>query len=235
MEKEKKKELTLISVIITTFNNEKHIQQAIESVFAQTYKPLEVIVVDGGSTDRTLDIVKSYGDRIKWDSNPNWFAAGARNRGFEMASADYFFILDGDDILYPDAIDTLYSNLPPSHHMIYGDYDIIDTTGNFVVRHISGKYDPRLLARQCFIHTGTLLLLRTTVEVVGKFDESLHIAEDIDYWCRMALAGCSVAYISKPMMKHRHHRESISARPRWKKDTVNVVNRYYDLFKKRFR
>jgi len=119
--------------------------------------------------------------------------------------------------------------------MVYGDFYIISPIGDIIGEHIAGPYRPSMLARQCFIHAGALLLRRNVFDIVGYFDETLHIAEDIDFNCRMALASCSVAYVNKFIMKHRHWRGSISARPRWKMDTTNVVNKYYDLFKKRFK
>lgn len=95
----------LVSIIIPCFNTEKYVAEAIESALAQTYPNCEVIVIDDGSTDRSLDVICSFGDRITWETGPNRGAPAARNRGAARARGDILQFLDADDTLYPAKLD----------------------------------------------------------------------------------------------------------------------------------
>ena len=93
---------SLVSVIIPCYNNEEWIAEAIDSALSQTYTPIEVIAIDDGSTDKSLEIIKSYGDRIKWETGVNKGHSAARNRGFSLSSGKDIQWLDADDYILPD-------------------------------------------------------------------------------------------------------------------------------------
>lgn len=93
-------ESPLVSIIIPCYNGEEYVHEAIESALKQTYHNKEVIVVDDGSTDGSLSIIKSYRDKIRWETGPNRGAPSARNRGLEIAKGDMIQFLDADDILH---------------------------------------------------------------------------------------------------------------------------------------
>src|SRR6266404_2541964 len=95
----------LVSILIPCFNAERWIAQAIESALAQTYIDKEVVVVDDGSTDRSLEIIKSFGDRIRWENGPNRGANVARNRLLELARGEWLQHLDADDYILPDKVE----------------------------------------------------------------------------------------------------------------------------------
>lgn len=233
-----------ISVVITCFNNEKYIEEAVASIFTQTLKPLEVIVIDGGSSDGTMDklhLIKNYmldnhlfSGKITIESHDGFFGAHARNQGVKLSSGEWIYFLDGDDIAYPDTLEVLLDEANRVHpHMVYGGFKVIGPTG-IEIGELIKPYKPILLVSQCYIHTGAALIHRNVFNIVGFFDESLHLSEDIDFWCRMVLADCRIVFISRYLMKHRHHRQSICGRGRWKMDVVTVLERYYRTFKKKF-
>lgn len=158
----------LISVIITSYNIEEYIEKAINSVLNQTYKPIELIVVDGGSTDKTKDIIASLSKQynFNWLACKDAFASGSRNVGIFLSKGELIAFLDGDDEFYPHAMDTLYKALPHSYQMVYGDFHITSLIGEIIHEHIAKEYSPRRLAGQCYIHTGAVLMRRSVFDIV---------------------------------------------------------------------
>lgn len=228
----------LVSVIITSYNCEKFIEEAVNSVLSQTYVPIELIIIDGGSTDRTIEIV----NRMLRDSPKKFivevhegYASGVRNRGIQISKGEYIAFLDGDDLFYPNAIETLISKFTPLVDMVYGDYIIVDSNKTKIHYAVAGEYKPIGLITRCYIHTGALLINKRIFNFVGGFDESLRLAEDRDFWCRMALADCKILYVPKLIMMHRYYRNSISSSGRFRMDNTVVTDRYYKIFKKRFK
>src|SRR6476660_3331354 len=96
--------MTLVSILIPCFNAERWVSQAIASALVQTWPNKEVIVVDDGSTDGSLKVIKSFGDRIKWESGPNRGGNAARNRLLELSHGEWIQYLDADDHLLPAKI-----------------------------------------------------------------------------------------------------------------------------------
>ena len=96
-----------VSVVIPTYNAEKYLRECIESVLAQTYKQIEIIAVNDGSTDNSLKILEEYSDKIKILSKPNGGTASALNLGIRNMKGEWFKWLSADDVLYPDAIEEL--------------------------------------------------------------------------------------------------------------------------------
>src|SRR5262245_58403046 len=94
----------LVSILIPCYNAERWISEAIESALAQTWAAKEVIVVDDGSTDRSLDIIRKFDGRIRWETGPNRGGGRARNRLLELASGEWLQYLDADDYLLPEKI-----------------------------------------------------------------------------------------------------------------------------------
>ena len=94
----------LVSILIPCFNAERWIAQAIESALAQTWPEKEVIVVDDGSTDRSLDVIRRFDGRIRWETGPNRGGNAARNRLLELARGDWLQYLDADDYLLPEKV-----------------------------------------------------------------------------------------------------------------------------------
>lgn len=94
----------LISCIVPVYNGELYLREAIDSILAQTYRPLEIIVVDDGSTDATPDVVAGYGDRLRYIRQPNAGPGAARNHGLNLAQGEFIAFLDADDLWHPDKL-----------------------------------------------------------------------------------------------------------------------------------
>lgn len=97
----------LVSIIIPCYNSERWVSQAIESCLRQTYQPLEVIVVDDGSTDGSLQVIQKYAEHVIILTGPNQKPSAARNKGFAVSTGDYCLFLDADDYLAPDTVEAL--------------------------------------------------------------------------------------------------------------------------------
>jgi glycosyltransferase involved in cell wall biosynthesis len=95
---------SLISCIVPVFNGERYLGESLDSIFEQTYRPLQVIVVDDGSADRTAEIGRSYGSRILLLQQPNGGSAAAKNQGISVAEGEYIAFLDADDVWHPDKL-----------------------------------------------------------------------------------------------------------------------------------
>ena len=153
----------LVSILVPCFNAKQWVAQAIESALAQTWPEKEVIVVDDGSTDRSLDIIKSFGDRIRWETDRNRGANVARNRLLELARGDWLQYLDADDYLLPEKIEQQMGFLAtnPSADIVFGPVTMEHWNNSESRREllpIPEPHDPWiLLARWYLPQTGAVL------------------------------------------------------------------------------
>lgn len=209
--------MPLISVVIPVYNGEKTIRETIESVINQTFWDFELIVIDDGSQDSTLDIVKRIPDsRLKVFSFPNAGLAASRNRGIKLASGDYISFIDADDLWTPDKLEAQLKALQthPQAAVTYSWTDCIDESGQFSRRgnHITiqGNIYAQLLLTD-FIENGSNLLIRSQAfQKVGYFDESLPAAEDWEMWLRLA-ANYEFVVVPSPQVLYRLSATSMSA------------------------
>lgn len=187
-------ESPLISVVIPAYNCEDSIGSTLNSVLQQTYITIEVIVINDGSTDETLTVLKSFQDsRLQIVTQPNSGVSATRNRGINLAKGDFIAFLDSDDLWLPnklsDQIIALQSNSQAA--IAYSWTDYIDQSGHFLRQgyycHFEGNVHRRLLLGS-FLESGSNpLIRRMALEAVGGFDESLRTCEDWDLWIRLAL------------------------------------------------
>ena len=223
-----------VTVIIPAFNAERYIRETLESVMAQTYPDVEVVVVDDGSRDRTAEIARSFGNRVRYLYQDNSGGCGKpRNEGMKAASGDVFVFLDSDDLMVPDRIarevDVLRRH--PGVGMVFSNYqdfegDRIYEGGHFescpILSGRLGTLPPG--ARQTILlpSESTELLLtenfgssspmvrRDAVECVGPFDETLRASEDFEFQYRVASHYC-IALIPQVGWHKRLHQGSMSS------------------------
>lgn len=185
--------MPLVSVIIPVYNGERTIRETVESVLQQTFTDFEVLVINDGSTDATLDTLSQIQDfRVQIFSYPNARQAASRNRGLERAKGEYIAFLDADDLWTSDKLELQFKTLQssPEAAFAYSWTDYIDERGNFLHpgRHITknGNVYADLIVNN-FVENGSNPLIRREVfEKVGVFDEDLPPAEDWDMWLRIA-------------------------------------------------
>jgi glycosyltransferase involved in cell wall biosynthesis len=185
--------MPLISVIIPAYNGEKTITKTIESVLNQTFTDFEIIVINDGSQDATLDIINSLKDfRLKVFSYSNAGQAVSRNRGFSHSSGEFIAFLDADDLWIPTKLEAQLKALQdnPQAAVAYSWSDFIDEKGEFLRgasrSTLSGDVYAKLLLTDFLDNGSNPLIRRQALIEVGGFDETLTPAEDWDMWLRLA-------------------------------------------------
>ena len=201
-----------VSVIVPSFNAEAFLSDAVKSVLNQTWRELELIIVNDGSTDETMALAEQFGDgdrRVKIVDKPNGGPSSARNAGIAAASGDAVCFLDADDILLQDKVRRQVAFLErfPGCDLVYSDYYIGDKELTPIwlecVRPPTVRMDEYLLYRNRFAPMCPLLRSRL-VSATGGFNEALRAGEDWDYWIRASQRG-QFCYLPGPVGVYRTH------------------------------
>lgn len=206
-------ELPLVSVVSPSYNQGRFIAQAIDSVLSQDYAHIEYLVVDGGSTDETLDILRRYGERLHWISEPDDGQTAAINKGWRLVHGEVIAWLNADDTYLPGAVKQAASFLQahPEVDAAYGDCDYTDEEGRTLRPYPTRPYDYVELVRSAFnyIPQPATFIRRRALESVGYLDESLHYVMDLDYWLRLGVQH-SIAHLPKRLATLRLHQTAKS-------------------------
>ena len=199
----------LVSIVTPSLNQGKYIRDTIESVLAQDYSRVEYLIIDGGSDDRTIDIIQEYGDRLFWLTEPDNGQADAINKGFSLAKGDFLAWLNSDDIYEPDAISNAVRVLSSRKEisMIYGHGLLIDENGKNIGEFISKPINPRaaIYHGDISVFQPSVFIRRKVFETIGHFDINLELTFDIDYWIRIALGGQRSLCLEKAYASLRCH------------------------------
>jgi glycosyltransferase involved in cell wall biosynthesis len=209
----------LVSILIPCYNAEHFVAEAIESALAQTYRPIEVICVDDGSTDNSLEVIRSFGDKISWETGPNRGGCAARNRALELSRGEFIQFLDADDVLFPNKIEVLLPHLlDSSADMVWGLNDLFDDGGPCrpTDRPIldPGDSDPLIYFLGNNPGTNGPLHRRQFLVRVGGFDVSLPKAQEWELNLRLGAAGVRLLQIPEVLFAVRlHNGPKISSTP----------------------
>ena len=197
----------LVSVVMPAFDEEAFIAEALASVLSQSYRPLEVIVVDDGSGDRTAEIAGAHDVRLLRLAHHG--AAAACNAGLAIANGDYWMIFDADDVLAPDRLLCQVAHLDrhPGLDIVLGLTEAFLTPGDPRPRHYNPDWDNGPFAA-C---TGTMLARRPVLERVGGFDESRALCYDLDWLARAKDAGVRIGHVDQVVLRYRIHRDNVTA------------------------
>jgi glycosyltransferase involved in cell wall biosynthesis len=207
-------------VVIPAYNVERFVADAIESVFAQTHVPTEVIVINDGSTDGTGDVVSRFRGRITYVEQENRGLAGARNAGLAVASGDVIGLLDADDVWLPERLErcvTLLMKRPEIGFVTTDAWLIEDTTPTeqrFNDNDLTRDFpETNQLARfiRSNVFFASVVARRELYDRHGWFDESLRRSEDYDMWLRFLAGGEIAARIEEPLAYYRLRSNSLSA------------------------
>ncbi|MGC9611137.1 MAG: glycosyltransferase [Minisyncoccia bacterium] len=209
----------LVSVVIPSYNSAKYILEAVDSALGQTYQPLEIIVVNDGSTDDTEKILESYvkTNRIRYIYQQNKGLAGARNTGFRAAKGKYVALLDSDDLFLPKKIerqveylenhsecDVCYCDL---WHFFEGKPE---ENLKLNYEYHSGPDVFRELLHKNFINPLSVVLRRSVLENIGYFNEKFFRSEDWEYWIKLAYRGARFCFLPEILARYRMRKESLS-------------------------
>jgi glycosyltransferase involved in cell wall biosynthesis len=195
-----------VTIIIPVYNYGHFLPAAIDSVMMQTYRPIELIVVDDGSTDDTAEIARSYPD-VKYIYQPNQGVAVAKNTGISVARGKFIAFLDADDTWHPDKLKIQVSHLIETPGLGYS----ICKIRNFTDPGVSP--DPqisRILQESEQIGLATILTYKNIFEEVGVFDPRYKVGEDFDWFTRAKDAGIMMAILPDILLNRRIHRHNLS-------------------------
>jgi glycosyltransferase involved in cell wall biosynthesis len=182
--------LPLVTIVTPSFNQVEFLEETICSVLAQSYPRLEYLIVDGGSTDGSLEIIQKYAQRLAWwVSEPDRGQTDAINKGFARAQGDILAWLNSDDTYLPHAVAeaVAYLQTHPEAGMVYGDANLVDNIGQVIGRFPARQTDYRRL-RGGYVHIPQqAAFFRASLwRQVGPLDPTFFFAMDYDLWVRLA-------------------------------------------------
>lgn len=229
----------LVSIVIPAYNAEKTVIETLESVVNQTYKNIEVIVVDDGSSDNTFNVIKefakAYGN-MKVLSKNNEGLPATRNYGFQYVTGEYLVFLDADDLL-----DASYVSSCVEQYHNNSQLDIVYTQTQLFERETglmeSWDYSKEsILWTNCF--TATAMMKSENLKAIGLYDTNLKFAEDWEMWIRMTAHFDNVYKINKPLFYYRKRHTKDSMTDENRKQNISdeswlyIYNKHYSLYKK---
>ncbi len=191
--------LPLVSIITPSFNQARYLEATIQSVLEQDYPRIEYIIVDGGSTDGSVDVIKKYEGRLAWwVSEQDKGQTDAINKGFNRASGEILAWINSDDTYNPGAVRAAVNFLiqNPEVAMVYADCDFINEQGGVIGKFKSAQTDLRRL-REGYVHIPqqTMFFRANYWKELGPLDPSFYFAMDYDLWTRIA-AHAPIKYLA---------------------------------------
>ncbi|MEN8240817.1 MAG: glycosyltransferase family 2 protein [Chloroflexota bacterium] len=226
----------LVSVITPVLNQQDYIEQTLQSVLNQDYPNIEYLVIDGGSTDGTLEILESYVDRITLISEPDEGQADAINKGFRLSRGEITTWLNADDVYLPGAVSAVVDAFAEDIKAvcIYGDCSYVNTQGEVLSRYPAREFDLRrfVVESENFIPQPAAFFRRECLEKAGSLDVELDFVLDYELWLRFAQVG-KFSYLSQELAQARLHPEakSVASFAKFGEELVEVIEAYYKTTK----
>ncbi len=233
-----------ISIIIPCRNAADFIEETIQSIFNQDYPNLECIVMDGVSTDGTLDILKKYEGKIIWKSENDRGQSDAINKGLQLASGDIVTFINADDVYEKDCFEkiAIFFKKNPETKWIYGKCKIIDENGlemrkliTWYKNYWQKRYSYSRLLMMDFIAQPAAFWRKELTDEIGLFDVNAHLAMEYDYWLR-AGAKYDPKFIDEYLARFRLHSQSKSSTrfSEAARDALDIAKRYATANKQNF-
>jgi glycosyltransferase involved in cell wall biosynthesis len=203
----------VISIITPSYNQAEFLEETILSVLSQKYSHKEYIVIDGGSSDGSIDIIRRYSPELDyWISEPDRGQSHAINKGFAIAGGDVFAWLNSDDTYMPGALQTVAECFAqnPDVDLIYGDIIYTDLSGKTVRRrHVFSSMSYETLLYHDYLGQPAVFFRRSLWDKVGPLDESLHYCMDWELWLRMWKV-CHAMHLPRILATYRLHQAAKS-------------------------
>jgi glycosyltransferase involved in cell wall biosynthesis len=202
-----------IAIITPSYNQGKYIERAIQSVLSQDIEELEYVIVDGGSTDESLDIIERYGrayaPKLRWTSSKDRGQADAVNKGIALTSAEIIGWLNSDDIYYENALSFVLECFDQNREVqvIYGDANHIDQDDVFIEKYPVEEWNWDRLLEVCFMSQPASFVRREAFRRCGLLDPNLRHSNDYELWIRFAKCGIRFARIPRLLAATRMHHE----------------------------
>jgi glycosyltransferase involved in cell wall biosynthesis len=222
-----------VSVVIPAFNHGRYVGEAVQSALDQSYPDLEVIVIDDGSTDNTREVIRGFGDRVRYFHQENRGLAASRNRGIGESRGDFVAFLDADDLWLPRKLERQLEvfDQHPSARLVYAGVFHVDCGGR-VLKEIRPRHRgatlPQLLLDNIVIGSGTTAVVpRECLRELGGFDERFSVCEDWELWLRIA-RRYEMDYVDEPLAKYRLHAGNVHKdQERMKTGRLAVLDKFF--------
>ncbi|MBV8226024.1 MAG: glycosyltransferase [Verrucomicrobia bacterium] len=219
-----------LAVVTPSFNQGKYIRQTIESVLAQRVQNLQYMVIDGGSTDETVEVLGSFGGKLKWISEPDRGTADAINKGFHSVGGEVLGWLNSDDIYYDGALESVqeFFEKNPDVDVVYGDADHIDADGSFIEKYPTEPWSWERFHEVCFISQPAAFFRRRVFERFGALDVRYPHCVDYELWIRWAKSGAIFQHLPKTLAATRLHAEAktVAKRLACHEDINNILRNH---------
>ncbi len=204
------KQPALLSVIIPAYNAALYLGAAIESVLAQGWQAIEIIVVDDGSTDHCVQVAQRYQPLVQCVQQTNCGPGAARNRGIRIAQGEFLAFLDADDLWLPSKLESQMAHLyaHPELDMVFGQVE------QFMSPELTPEQQPALPTQPIMtgLHVGAMLIRRPSFARVGEFATTWAIGEFIDWYGRAQMLGLQAAILPQVVMQRRLHTTNLTRR-----------------------
>jgi GT2 family glycosyltransferase len=208
----------LVSIVTPTLNRADSIEDVLASVAAQTYNSIEHIVVDGGSTDGTIETIERFSRTarrpIRWISQPDTGMYDAINKGLRIARGDVLGYLNSDDLYFPWSVETAVQGLQEGSDLVFGDVAILTKTGQQTA--FRPQFYRRFGARHSLHHLrlaqATVFWTRDAMQRTGSFNQDLRFLGDVEYWARAGLAGLRFRRLDEVLALVVEHGATLSVR-----------------------
>lgn len=207
-------ETPLVSVVTPSYNQGHFLEKTLNSVFSQNYKNIEYFVIDGGSTDNTIDVLSRYKGSVRWISEKDSGYPEAVNKGFQKCNGKYLMWLPSDDMLFcKSSVAALVKTAEETGaDIIYGDAFYIDQDDKFLGSYRTATYSPAKLRDWSLICQPAALFRADVYQKVGGLNQNFKCISDYDLWLRMSDAGAKFQRVGKPISCYRIHGESLTVK-----------------------
>ncbi len=212
-----------VSIIIPVYNTEKYLDECINSALSQSYSDTEIIAVNDGSTDNSLQILNNYKNDITIINKKNGGTASALNTGINKMTGEWFKWLSADDVLKNTAVEKLLFEIEKLGNeskkcIFYSNYDLIDTNSKFIREHIEPDYNSlesfkrNVILLDHFYGNGTTSIIHKSIfDKCGLFDETIGYKDDYEFWLRCCLLfDYNLHFVNENLAKYRIHESQLT-------------------------
>lgn len=225
----------LVTIITPVFNGKLFLAETIKSVLGQTYENIEYIVIDGGSTDGSFEMIRKYEDKLDyWLSEPDSGMYDAINKGLKIASGDILAYLNSDDLYFPNSVEIAvdYFNRHPNTELIYGNCDFIGPRGEFLYtyRYPGFRWKSYISLNTSAIPQPATFWRSVVHKKTGYFDTAFKMCGDFDFYAKAGKC-CRIVHINRTLARFRIHNTLLTVLQRHqKKDELKVIHKRYINF-----